>query len=129
MKKYEDEEITGIYSKSLIYLLVGSILLFSLFYENISYALGFASGGIVCLINFRLMIKTINSMLERVTYSKAFFSGIFCIRLFITVFVLWYALESEALNLFTTVIGMLSVKTVIIAGEIIRHVKSLRDLE
>jgi hypothetical protein len=129
VKKYEDAEITGIYINSLKYLLVGSILLFSLFYENISYALGFASGGIVCLINFRLIIKTINDMLGRATYSKAFFSGIFCIRLFITIFVLWYALESKALNLFTTVLGMLSVKTVIIAGEIIRHIKSLRDLE
>lgn len=129
MKKYEHSEITGIYNKSLIYMLVGSIILLSLFYENISYALGFASGGIVCLINFRLMVKTINDMLGRETYSKAFFSGVFCIRLFITAFTLWYALESEALNLFTTVLGMLSVKTVIIAGEIIRHIKSLKDLE
>ncbi|MGE5678951.1 MAG: ATP synthase subunit I [Pseudomonadota bacterium] len=129
MKKYEDSEIMGIYIKALLYMLVGSILLFALFYQNISYALGFASGGIVCLVNFRLMVRTINEMLRRESCSKAFFSGVFCIRLFITTFTLWYALESEALNLFTTVLGMLSVKTVIIAGEIIRHIKSLRDLE
>ncbi len=127
MKKYEDAEITNIYASTLKYLFVGSILLFSLFYENKSYALGFASGGIVCLINFRLMIKAINAMLGKATYSKAFFSGIFCIRLFINIFVLWYALETEVLNLLTTVLGLLSVKTVIIAGGIIRNINDMRD--
>jgi len=129
VKKYEDSEITNIYVNTMKYLLVVSVLLFSLFFDNISYALGFASGGIACLINFKLMIKTINTMLSRETYSKAFFSGIFCLRLFISIFVLWYALESEALNLLTTVVGMLSVKTVIIVGEIIRHINMSRDLE
>lgn len=127
MKNYEDAEITAIYINTLKYLFVGSILLFSLFIKNISYALGFASGGIVCLINFKLMIKTINVMLGSTTYSKAFFSGIFCVRLFLSIFILWYALESEALNLLTTVLGMLSVKTVIIASEIIRHINNMRD--
>ena len=129
MNKYEDPEITGIYNKTLKYLFVGSVILYSMFYKDVSYALGFVLGGLVCLINFKLMIKTVKDMLGKNTYSKAFFSGIFCIRLFITVFILWYALESDSVNLFTTVLGMLSVKTVIIACEIIRHVKSLRDLE
>ncbi|MHB1393274.1 MAG: ATP synthase subunit I [Clostridia bacterium] len=129
MLNYGDYEIKNIYAKCIKYLLVTAILLFCLFVKNISYALGFVLGGLACLLNFRLMIKSVEGMFGRTTYSKAFFSGLFFIRLLITLIVLWCAMKFDSINLFTTVLGVLSIKTVIIIDEVIQHIKSLGNSE
>jgi hypothetical protein len=126
---YSDYEIKNIYAKCIKYLLVAAILLFCLFIKNISYALGFVLGGSACLVNFSLMVKSVQDMFGRTTFSKAFFSGLFLIRLLITLVVLWCAMKFNSINLFTTVLGMLSMKTVIIFDEVIQHIKSLGNSE
>ncbi|HYE09509.1 MAG TPA: ATP synthase subunit I [Patescibacteria group bacterium] len=129
MFNYSDYEIKNIYAKCIKYLLVTAVLLFCLFIKNISYALGFVLGGLVCLVNFSLMVKSIQDIFVSTTFSKAFFSGLFSIRLIITLIVLWFAIKLDSINLFTTVLGMLSMKTVIIIDEVIQNIKSIGNSE
>ena len=129
MSKYEDFEITSIYNKSLKYLLVISTILFSLFYKNISYALGFVLGGITCLVNFRLMIKSLEGMVSKTTYSRAFFNGHYLLRLILVLTVLLGAIILESINLYTTVAGILTIKIVITWEAITKHIKGYKNLE
>lgn len=129
MSKYEDFEIKSIYDKSLKYLLVISIVLFSLFYRKLSYALGFVLGGAACLINFNLMVKSLEGMVSKTTYSRAFFNGYFLLRLALVIAVLFGALMLESINLFTAVIGILTIRIVLTWEAIIRHIKSLKNPE
>ncbi|HYF75386.1 MAG TPA: ATP synthase subunit I, partial [Candidatus Nitrosocosmicus sp.] len=106
MSKSDNYEIENIYASCIKYFIVASILLFSLFYKNISYALGFVLGGIACLINFNLMVKSLEGMIEKTTNSKAFFSGLFLARMLVIVAVLWSGIKLESVNLFTAILGI-----------------------
>lgn len=129
MSKYGNYEIENIYASCIKCFLVTTILLFCLFYKDFSYALGFVLGGMACLLNFNLMVKAIKGMMGKTTYSKAFFSGLFCIRLFITLAVLWSAIRFNSINLFTAIIGMLSMKIVIVFDGLVKHIRSLGNSE
>lgn len=113
MGKYEKFDIAGLYSKSLKYMLAITLILFSVFHEDISYALGFLLGGITCLANFRFMTKSLEGMIEKRTYSKAFFNGYYMLRLGLILAVLVSAIVLESVNLFTAVAGMLTVRVVV----------------
>lgn len=113
MSKYEEFDIAGIYNKSLKYLLAISLILFSLLHEDISYALGLLLGGIACLVNFKLMIKSLEGMVEKRTYSKAFFNGCYSLRLGLVLAVLVSAIMLESVNLFTAVAGILTIRLVV----------------
>lgn len=129
VSKYESFEIASIYNKSLRYMLVVSVLLFSLFYKDTSYALGFVSGGTACLVNFNLMVKSLEGMLNRTSYSRAFFNGNFLLRLILVSAVLLAALLLDSVNLFTAVAGTLTIRIVIAWEAISKHFKSFKDLE
>ena len=129
MSKYGDFEVSSIYDRAIKYLLVVSIVLFSLFYKNISYALGFILGGLVCLINFNLLVRSLEGMLSKTTYSKAFFNGNFLLRLSLVVTVLYSALMLESLNLFTAVMGILTIRIIIMWEALTKHISSLKNPE
>jgi len=129
VSKYGDFEISSIYDKAVKYFLVVSIVLFSLFYSDVSYALGFVLGGVACLINFSLLVNSLEGMVSKTTYSKAFFNGYFSLRLVLVLAVLLGALLLESVNLFTTVIGVLSIKIVITWEVLLKHINSLKNPE
>lgn len=129
MKSGEYFETKSILSKSTKYLLVVSIILFCLFYRNISYALGFVLGGMTCLINFKLMVRSLEGMVSKTTYSRAFFNGHFLLRLLLALGVLYGAATLESVNLLTAVIGISTVRIIIIWEAITRHIKSLKYSE
>lgn len=129
MSSNENFEIASIYDRSLRYLLVISILLFSLFYKNISYALGFVLGGIACLVNFRLMVNSVEGMVSKRTYSRAFFNEHFLLRLILVIIVLSAAIMLESVSLFTTVLGILTIRIVITWEAVAKHIKRQRSLE
>lgn len=113
MSKYEEFDIAGIYDKSLKYLLAVSLILFSLLHEDISYALGLLLGGVACLVNFKLMIKSLEGMIDKRAYSKAFFNGCYSLRLGLVLAVLVSAIVLESVNLFTAVVGILTIRLVV----------------
>jgi len=127
--KYEAFEIISIYIRAIKFLLVVSIIIFSLFYKNISYALGFVLGGTACLLNFNLMIRSLEGIVSRTTYSRAFFNGHFTLRLAVTLTVLTGAMLLESVNLFTAVAGIFTIRIVIAWEAMTWHIKSLRSLE
>lgn len=129
MIMYEDFDVSSIYDKSLKYMLVMSIIIFSLFYKNISYALGFALGGITCLVSFKLMVKSLEGIVEKRTYSRAFFNGHYLLRLLMVTAVLLGAIMLESISLLTTVIGILTIRIVITWEAITKHIKSQKSLE
>lgn len=129
MNKYGDFEIAGIYRRSIKFLLVISVLLLCLLHNNVSYALGFVLGGSVCLLNFRFMVISLEGMINRTTYSKAFFSGNYLLRLILTTSVLAAAILLQSVNLFTTVIGILTIKIIITIEAMIKHISSFRNPE
>lgn len=129
MYRHRDYNIKDIYAGCIKYLLVTTVLLFCLFYKDLSYALGFICGGVACLINFNLMVKSLNGMLKETTHSKVFFNGLFLVRLFIVIAVIWCAIELESINLLTATIGLLSIKTVIVFEGIVNHIKRLESSE
>jgi hypothetical protein len=129
VSKYENFEITNIYNKSLKYLAVVSIILFALSYKNLSYALGFVMGGIACLVNFKLMIKSFEGMVSKTVDSKAFFNGLFLLRWVLVTAVLFGAIKLEYVNLFTTVLGILTIKIVITWETIKNYIKSYKRPE
>lgn len=129
MSKYGDFEISSIYAKTVKYLLVVSIVLFSLFYSNVSYALGFVLGGVASLVNFSLMAKSLEGMISKSTYSKVFFNGNILLRHILVLAVLLSALMLESVNLVTTVVGILSIKIVITWEVIKNYIKSNKNPE
>lgn len=129
MSKYEDFEIASIYDRSIKYLFVISAILFSLSFKNLSLPLGFVLGGIASLINFRLMVKSLEGMFSKTIYSKSSFNGYFLLRLILVTTVLLSALKLESLNLLTTVVGILTIRIVITWEAIIKHIKRYKNLE
>jgi hypothetical protein len=127
--KYNDFEIASIYYRSLKYLIVVSTILFSFFYKNLSYALGFVLGGTACLVNFNLMIKSLEGMVSKTNYSRAFFTGHFLLRLLIVTIALLGALMLESVSLLTTVAGILTIRIVITWEAITKHIKRYKNLE
>ena len=113
MSRHEEFGISGIYDRSFKYILTVSLILFCLFYENISYALGFVLGGLACLLNFRLMIKSSEDMLYKRSYSKTFFNCFFLLRLSLVIAVMIGGIIMESVNLFTAVAGILTIRLVI----------------
>lgn len=129
MSKYEEFRISGIYDRAFKYVLAVSIILFCLFYENISYAMGFVLGGLTCLLNFRLMIKSSEDMVCKKSYSKAFFNSFFLLRIALVLAVLVSAITLESVNLFTAVAGIFTIKTVIIWEAIIKRNSRQKSME
>lgn len=122
--KFEDFEISSIYNRAVKYLLVSSIVMFSLSYKNISYALGFVLGGAACLMNFNLLVRSLEGMISKTTYSKAFFNWYFLLRLFLVLAVLCSAIMLESVNLLTAVLGILTIRIVITWEALIKHIKA-----
>ncbi len=129
MNKFEDFEISSIYDKAVKYLLVASIILFSLFFKNTSIALGFVLGGAACLLNFNLLVRSLEGMVNKTTYSKAFFNGYFLLRLGLVLAVLSSAITLESVDLFTTVLGIFTIRIVMTWEALTKHIKSLKDPE
>lgn len=113
MRKFEELDIASIYNISLKYMLAISLILFCVFHENISYALGFLLGGVACLLNFRIMTRSVEGMLGKRTYSKAFFNGYFLLRIGVVSAVLVSAIMLESVNLVTAVAGILIIRVIV----------------
>lgn len=129
MYRHGDYSIKDIYADCIKYLLVTTVLMFCLFYEELSYALGFIWGGIACLVNFNLMVGSLKGMIEKSTHSKAFFNGLYFVRLCIVIGVLWCAIELESINLLTATMGLLALKTVILFDGFMKHFKRYGNSE
>lgn len=129
VSNFRDFEVLNIFNKSLKYMLVISILLFTLFYNNISYALGFVLGSAACLVNFNLMADSIKGMVSKTTFSKAFFSAHILLRLVFVTAVLLGALLLESINLAAAVAGLLTIRIVIAAEAVRYYIKSYNNPE
>ncbi|MGE5630958.1 MAG: ATP synthase subunit I [Caulobacteraceae bacterium] len=104
-------------------MIVTFILLLLVFYNNKSIAFTYVLGGLACLGNFRLLIRSIEGMFGTRTHTKAFFNCFYGLRFLIVLFVLWCAVRISIVNLIFAMLGLMWLKLVITLQAIFINIK------
>ncbi|MBU5676592.1 ATP synthase subunit I [Alkaliphilus sp. MSJ-5] len=95
----------------------------------IPFIKGLAFGSLIAILNFRLLALTIDKAIKMPPHKAQTYSGSrYIVRFFINAVVIYISLKGEHINALGTIIGLISIKPIILKEGLFNEVKFFKKI-